>query len=1609
MTASEENTPLSSDISERYHHALREIKSLRLEIKNLRSDLSEGPSDLHSLHGLDLLLLRFGADGIIKYANTAFCSFFSVGRGDLIGANRKILGSLPHSSLLEPLNRLPSQGSRSLEALDDKGDTYLIKITHNQADYDVVMENITDKQKFREYVQKYIGTDFNALKDEDLTSFRYPERRLMSVSFTNIRGFTKLSETLVPEAVRKMLNGYLQSVISSIENNQGSLDKIMGDEVMALFGAPRYFRDHALRVLKAAFDQLLQIEAVRQDLERQGLNLPGCGIGISTGDMVVGSIGSENRKNYTVLGSSVSIGAKLAHIARDAEVLLTESTLNQLFLNMPPGWIIREMGDNPDQPGEEVWKSIPGLQLPLQTKAEGGIARGIYPLTENAGRTFAIGTPSQPIYQFRYVYALRVHGVAHLIPIIQASLLDTHNFPAIKYAEPTLYDGIRMLGKYQLIEILGKGGMGEVWKAKDGFGNIVAVKTLLSQGRSRSKSVLQFLREAKIMSKLQHKNICRIFEVGELDNIPYIVMEYIEGTPLSQVLTQVSGVTGSLANSESVTLRLPQKPEKIPVGYIENNSTLSTNLSTGTLPPVKKPPLAVLPGGYIHWKQALTLTQKLCAAIGFAHAHGIIHRDIKPQNIMIRPDGEPVLMDFGVAKMADHPETGPNEKKQVFGTLEYMAPEQVHAKREDDSRVDIYGLGAVLYQILTGQKHFKASKNIISDLKRLQNYLPKPPRSHNKSIPTDLNFITLKALAPHPSHRYQSIEQLANDLQQFLENKPVLAHPPGIAYRVQKNIARFKSQYTVASAFFLVLVTFLSILFIQNHRQTGNWINVYNYTFPLANSDFQLWTTPKNSTVRKSGVPLNQKGFALTPGIYFYVAESQQNQLYRDLRFEADFVWQNPEFDVEFWFYARTSKKYPKRPESGYCLNLGAAQGTLVHFYKINQNGEKSLEWQGPLPYSIHRDKAINVSLEKNKNFINIYINEKLLLSHEDLSMGGNRKDHNFVMYSRAPELYMKHFSLQRAAMPQVTSPLSAAEALGKGGNYTEAFEEYISLSQDYEGSSVAEEALARAYQVAITQLNSSSQDLNQLYKEMLQQYPGSPWIVTLDELNALYLWKNGSYSEALKLIKAVLQKKPQSSLPYWLGEKSIPEDVEAELINLLGSSDALLSYTMKSTLYAGQFFPAPKNLKVLTLPSINLESLNNTLNSSMVFIDARNNNISQINDLPLSQLVYLNLNFNHLNTFPALQNSKLRALLLAGNQLSTLPPLPPLTYLDISYNYLTQADPSWSKIYTLNASSNHITGPLPNELPYNLNLSHNPLVYLEAPQNRSHGHWDLSHTSLKNLDQFSGHKFEKLNLSFTQITQIPSNMVVKDLVINQGILKNNFVWPQNLNRLQCSPCSVDNATWPAGLRTLDLSYSGLKTLNGLGELSLRSLDVEGNPLVDFDRFLQSPPDTFKFFHSTLDPELVRKALKLWMNTQSDFNVSYAQLALALLLRAPEEAKKFGFLFHGFRYLVVPFRVTPAEAQNLANSLGAQLANLEDKIVSNRLEGELPPESEYWIGLQRIGNELVWSNKTPIRQVYTYRPLRLVRGQWFALKAGYNRWIDLDSEEKRGFILQWPK
>ncbi|QEG43828.1 serine/threonine-protein kinase [Roseimaritima ulvae] len=309
-------------------------------------------------------------------------------------------------------------------------------------------------------------------------------------------------------------------------------------------------------------------------------------------------------------------------------------------------------------------------------------------------------------------------------------------------------------GDYELLEELGRGGMGIVFLAKQvGLNRTIALKTILAPHLAASDQITRFKREAEAAAKLDHPGIVAVYDSGTVDNIHYFSMAYVDGGSLSDRLRQ----------------------------------------------------------GLFNQQQAVQLLIAIADAVAYAHDQGVVHRDLKPSNVLLNQKGDPLVADFGLAKIVSL-DAEATVSGRVLGTPSYMSPEQAAGNiRGVGPHTDIYSLGAILYRLLTGRPPFQED-TISNTIRAVLDQEPLPPRNLRPGIERDLETICMKCLEKEVADRYQTVDELKQDLQRFANDQPIKARPVSVIRAVWRwYTGRQDSSALVAGGYAMILGTILTL------------------------------------------------------------------------------------------------------------------------------------------------------------------------------------------------------------------------------------------------------------------------------------------------------------------------------------------------------------------------------------------------------------------------------------------------------------------------------------------------------------------------------------------------------------------------------------------------------------------------------------------------------------------------------------------------------------------------------------------------------------------------------------------------------------------------------
>jgi serine/threonine protein kinase/Flp pilus assembly protein TadD len=367
------------------------------------------------------------------------------------------------------------------------------------------------------------------------------------------------------------------------------------------------------------------------------------------------------------------------------------------------------------------------------------------------------------------------------------------HFPDSSEDDP---DGPR-LGDFRVIRELGRGGMGVVYEAEQhSLGRRVALKVLPFAAAIDPRQIARFRVEAQAASHLNHPHIVPVYSVGCQRGVHYYAMQLIDGPTLAERIAELRGQDGAIGTSGSTLVLSLATPEKAPAPAVAATTEGET--------PASRPPSTMSTRHRAFFLEAARLGRQAAEALEHAHQQGVLHRDVKPSNLIVDGRGHLWVTDFGLARFQG--EGSLTATGDLLGTLRYMSPEQALANRAVvDQRTDVYSLGATLYELLTLQPAFAGSDR--QELfRKIAQEEPRRPRAINPAVPRDMETIIVKAMAKDPAARYVTAQELADDLHRFLDDRPILARPPGPLERSARWARRHTAAVVVALPLLAIMV-----------------------------------------------------------------------------------------------------------------------------------------------------------------------------------------------------------------------------------------------------------------------------------------------------------------------------------------------------------------------------------------------------------------------------------------------------------------------------------------------------------------------------------------------------------------------------------------------------------------------------------------------------------------------------------------------------------------------------------------------------------------------------------------------------------------------------------
>lgn len=389
-------------------------------------------------------------------------------------------------------------------------------------------------------------------------------------------------------------------------------------------------------------------------------------------------------------------------------------------------------------------------------------------------------------------------------------------FRIIKLIEEGLKEGVwsgKRIGEYIIVEEIGQGGMGMVFLAiQTSLNRYVALKILPFGFTLDSKAIRRFQNEAKIIAKFHHPHIVPVFSSGGEEGVYYISMGFIPGLSLSKVIETLKHHTVHEIRASSIKNIVSTHPDFMRFNLDLKNSGLDESIMTQRDP-------SFWDNSYL--KFILTIFSEVADALYYAHRNGIYHGDLKPSNIILTPEGIPMIVDFGLAK--DMKAIATTQSNEFAGTIGYASPEQIRDNMADE-KSDIWSLGVTLYELISLNHPF-GGKTISEIINKILNSEPPSLKKQSKKIPKEVEAIIFKCIEKNPKGRYLSMAMLREDLKNFLESKPIMARPVGMMNRMYKWVKRYPLISLLTFGLLLTLMIASSLFLnkkINDYIDNGN-------------------------------------------------------------------------------------------------------------------------------------------------------------------------------------------------------------------------------------------------------------------------------------------------------------------------------------------------------------------------------------------------------------------------------------------------------------------------------------------------------------------------------------------------------------------------------------------------------------------------------------------------------------------------------------------------------------------------------------------------------------------------------------------------------------------
>ena len=755
--------------------------------------------------------------------------------------------------------------------------------------------------------------------------------------------------------------------------------------------------------------------------------------------------------------------------------------------------------------------------------------------------------------------------------------------------------------KYRYIRTLGRGGMKVVLEVHDNDTMRNVAMALLPDISTRSQLELgQFLREARLTAGLEHPNIVPVHDIGmDSSGSPYFTMKLLRGRTLAVLLKK-------LADND---------PEYVPLYKFD---------------------------------QLLRIFLRICNAIAFAHSKGVLHLDLKPENVQIGDYGEVLVLDWGLArKITPNQSAGPkintktrvmkrlntgNGESQINGTPGYMAPEQIRgSKNACSEQTDVYALGAILYAMITYMNPLQNGEvdKMLQDT--LSGNIQRPSlRVKDREIPYGIEAVVLKAMSLDPADRYPSVKALRDEVLNFIDGYATEAENAGPLKKTLLYMRRHVRSMITGAVILLLTVLLAFFSWREAHRTISLWIpmltvNFQKPGFPMDSCSFrdhdfkelsQVWPLAEAEGLRPQPKQwlVFREPFQENVRISFYLTYDRESM--KKMEFALIPV-------------VSAGKVLSARSPMVTCQLIGAPQWIAEVLESRDRVAPKII---ASAPLRSLREKDISVTIEHENGYISLIVDRKNILKVPSFRLLGNGA---LLVAFRGdmPHSKIRNLEIARLAPPENATALLAGDTLLEERLYEQAVRRYLQVDDNRPGSKLAETALQKAYLAAfkLNQPDLRNEFLLDIKKRLAARYPdfNMSHLLTADACAA---WRDRNYVLALQLMYKVFEYDPYTKVVQFILEmphEPLPEEIQPILIKLIRRTRGLVS---------------------LDLSNYGLKSLHGIAGMPLISLNCSRNRLTSLRDLKGMPLESLDCSNNRIKSLQELKGMPLRYLDYSGN-----------------------------------------------------------------------------------------------------------------------------------------------------------------------------------------------------------------------------------------------------------------------------------------------------------------------------------------------------------------------